>query len=202
VALLQRLHEAVAGRMELALDANCRLSEPDALVVGRALEEMGWAWFEEPTPRDPEVWARINRATTVPVSGCEPFTTLAQFAPYLEQRAVSIIQPDAGVCGISFAHDLGKRAHSLGIGLIPHNWHNGLMTMANAQLVAALPAPRLVELNVVQGPLQWEILRERPAIRDGYLLLPDRPGLGVELADDLEVRFPYIEGSWAAPVER
>jgi len=69
-------------------------------------------------------------------------------------------------------------------------------------MVAALPAPAVVELNAVQGPLQWEILREKPVIEDGHLVIPDGPGFGVELADDLEERFPYIEGSWAGKVER
>ena len=69
-------------------------------------------------------------------------------------------------------------------------------------MVAALPRPVMVELNMVQGPLQWEILREKPRIEDGYLELPDKPGLGVELAEGLEERFPYIEGSWGVKVER
>jgi L-alanine-DL-glutamate epimerase-like enolase superfamily enzyme len=45
-------------------------------------------------------------------------------------------------------------------------------------------------------------LREKPVIEDGHLVIPDGPGFGVELADDLEERFPYIEGSWAGKVER
>jgi len=98
--------------------------------------------------------------------------------------------------------EIGRRAHEFGVPMCPHNWHNGLMTMANAHLVAALPDPRVLELNMVQGPLQWEILREKPVIEDGHLELPDRPGLGVELADDLEARFPYIEGSWAVRISR
>jgi L-alanine-DL-glutamate epimerase-like enolase superfamily enzyme len=111
---------------------------------------------------------------------------------------------------------VGRKAHADygGIPLIPHNWHNGLMTMANAHMVAALPgidgreslpgkaASGMLELNMRQGPLQWEILREKPAIEDGYLILPDAPGLGVELADDIETRFPYIEGPWGTPIQR
>ena len=202
IALLEEVHRAVGHRMDLALDANCRLTEAEALRVGRALDDMRWAWFEEPTPRDPEVWARLSAALTTPVSGCEPFTTWPQFAPYLDGHAVDIVQPDAGVCGISMCSELGRRAQARGIGLIPHNWHNGLMTLANAHMVAALAEPRLVELNAVQGPLQWEILREKPTIRDGWLELPDAPGLGAQLADDLEARFPYVEGSWGVKVER
>ena len=55
---------------------------------------------------------------------------------------------------------------------------------------------------MIQAPLQWEILKEKPAIEGGYLTLPDAPGLGVDLADDLEARFPYIEGHYGIRVER
>ena len=79
---------------------------------------------------------------------------------------------------------------------------NGLMAMANAHLVAALPNPRVLELCRIQGPLQWGILAEKPLIRDGWLELPDRPGLGVQLAEGVDERFPYIEGYYAIEVRR
>jgi L-alanine-DL-glutamate epimerase-like enolase superfamily enzyme len=76
------------------------------------------------------------------------------------------------------------------------------MAMANAHLVAALPNPRVLELCMIQGPLQWGILKEMPTIQDGWLLLPEKPGLGVELAESLQERFPYVEGNYAVRVER
>jgi L-alanine-DL-glutamate epimerase-like enolase superfamily enzyme len=75
------------------------------------------------------------------------------------------------------------------------------MTMANAQLVAAIPNTRMLELCMIQRPLQWGILSAPPAIHDGYLELPERPGLGVELAEDLQARFPYLEGPYGVPVQ-
>ena len=68
--------------------------------------------------------------------------------------------------------------------------------------MAALPNPRVVELCMIQGPLQWGILAEKPAIEDGWLILPDKPGLGVELAEGLEERYPYIEGAYGIRVDR
>jgi L-alanine-DL-glutamate epimerase-like enolase superfamily enzyme len=55
---------------------------------------------------------------------------------------------------------------------------------------------------MIQGPLQWGILKEAPTIQDGWLLLPEKPGMGVELAECLQERFPYIEGHYAVRVER
>ena len=69
-------------------------------------------------------------------------------------------------------------------------------------IVVTIPKTRMLELCMIQGPLQWGILDTPPTIRDGYLELPDRPGLGVELAGDLEARYPYIEGPYGVPIER
>jgi L-alanine-DL-glutamate epimerase-like enolase superfamily enzyme len=189
--------------MELMVDGNQRLTEAQALQIGRALDELGWTWFEEPIPqKDVEGYARLNAALSLPVTGGEQYTLVEQFEPYLQHRAYGIVQADGGWCGLTEGMRIALRAHEFGVPVCPHNWHNGLMTMANAHLVAALPEPRVLELCMVQGPLQWEILRTPPVIRDGYLELPSRPGLGVELAEGLEERFPYLEGSWAEPVRR
>jgi L-alanine-DL-glutamate epimerase-like enolase superfamily enzyme len=97
---------------------------------------------------------------------------------------------------------IAETAHRYGVDVCPHSWHNGLMAMANAHMVAALPNPRVLERNMIQGPLQWAILAEKPDIEDGWLALPDKPGLGVDLATDVEGRFPYIEGHYAIQVVR
>jgi hypothetical protein len=55
---------------------------------------------------------------------------------------------------------------------------------------------------MIQGPLQWGILAEKPAIEQGWLVLPERGGLGVELAEGLQERFPYVEGHYAIQVRR
>jgi L-alanine-DL-glutamate epimerase-like enolase superfamily enzyme len=55
---------------------------------------------------------------------------------------------------------------------------------------------------MIQGPLQWGIFNQPPTIEQGHLLLPDRSGLGVELAPDVQERFPFVEGHYALTVER
>ncbi len=203
VALLRQVTEAVGKRMELMLDGNQRLSEPQALQIAHTLDELGWTWFEEPIPQtDIEGYARLNTAVKIPITGGEQYTTVAQFEPYLAKMAYAIVQADGGWCGLSEGMRIARRAWEFGVPMCPHNWHNGLMTMANAHLVAALPHPRVLELNMFQGPLQWEMLRQPPRIKDGYLELPAAPGLGVELAEDIEQRFPYVDGPWGVKVER
>ena len=138
----------------------------------------------------------------MPITGGESFTTLEQFRPYFEQQAYDIVQQDAGVCGITEVMRIVEVARRYGGDVCPHSWHNGLMAMANGHVVAALPNPRMLELCMIQGPLQWDILAEKPTIENGWLVFPDKPGLGVALGEDLEQRFPYIDGHYALQVQR
>jgi len=203
IRLLEEMTRAVDGRMELMVDGNQRLAEDQALEIARAMDELGWTWFEEPIPQaDLAGYARLNDAVDLPITGGEQYTRVEQFEPYLRQRAYGIVQADGGWCGLTEGMRIAESAHRFGVPHCPHNWHNGLMTLANAHLVAAMPEPRVLELCMVQGPLQWAILRDPPRMEAGYLFLPDAPGLGAALADDLEERFPYVEGSWAEPVVR
>jgi L-alanine-DL-glutamate epimerase-like enolase superfamily enzyme len=203
LGLVRELNQEIHGRMDLMLDGNCRLSEEQALAIATELDRLGFVWFEEPMPRDQiAAHTRLAAAVEMPISGGEVFTTSAQFRPYLDGHAYDIVQPDAALCGISEAHHIAGIAHRYGVPTTPHSWHNGLMAMEHAHLVAALAIPMPLELCQIQGPLQWAVLAEKPAIEDGYLILPDRPGLGVTLASNLEQTFPYIEGHYAVQVQR
>ena len=203
LGLVRDLAQTVDGRMELMLDGNCRLTEEQALPIALELDRLGFAWFEEPIARDNIAgYARIAAAVEMPITGGEGFTTAEQFRPYLEAKAYDIVQPDVGICGLTEGMNIATIADRYGARVCPHNWHNGLMAMANAHYVAALPHPKVLELCMIQGPLQWAVLRDAPDIQDGWLRFSDRPGLGVEISDDLENSFPYIEGGYAITVER
>ncbi|MEZ4680529.1 MAG: mandelate racemase/muconate lactonizing enzyme family protein [Caldilineaceae bacterium] len=203
LGLMREVTEAVNGRMELMLDGNQRLNVDDALIIAQELEWLGFTWFEEPIPQtDLEGYAKLNAAVDMPITGGEQFATLEQFRPYFEKKAYGVVQPDAGIAGITECLRIAAAAERYGVDFTPHSWHNGLMCMAHAHMMAALPFPRPVELCMIQGPLQWQILADPPLITKGKLLLPDAPGFGVQLAENLEDKFPYIEGHYAVTVER
>lgn len=102
LGLVRELTQTVNGRMELMLDGNQRLTEDQALTIAKELNRLGFTWFEEPIPQaDVDGYARLNAAVEMPITGGEQYTTLEQFRPYLEKRGYGIVQPDAGICGIS-----------------------------------------------------------------------------------------------------
>lgn len=203
LGLVRELHQAVAGRMQLALDGNCRLTLEEALPIAKELDRLGFAWLEEPIPwSDIDGYSTLVAAVEMPVTGGESFSTLEQFRPYIERRAYDIVQPDAGICGLTELVRIAEVAAHHGLKLYPHSWHNGLMAMAHAHAIAALPNLEILEVCQIQGPLQWGIAEESPQMVDGWLHLPDRAGLGIELAGDVAERFPHIEGHYAITVER
>ncbi len=202
IGLVRELVQAVNNRMELMLDANCRLNEEQALQIAKELDKLGFAWFEEPIPNSQiDAYVKLCAEVDLPISGGETMTTMEQFRPFLDKKAYDIVQQDVGICGISEGKRIAKMAYDYGVLTCPHNWHNGLMTMANAHFVSALPEPRVLELCMIQGPLQWDIISEKPKIENGWLIIPEKPGLGVELADNLEERFPYIDGPYGIVVK-
>jgi L-alanine-DL-glutamate epimerase-like enolase superfamily enzyme len=201
--LMTALHEAVGGRMDLMVDGNKRLTVAQGIEVAEGLDRLGFAWFEEPFGlKEIDAYARLTASVKMPITGGEQFTTLEQFKPYFDKHALSIVQPDVACCGLTEALRIAQMAQRYAVDLCPHNWHQGLMTMANAQLVAAIPNTRILELCMIQGPLQWAILSTLPDIQAGYLQLPNSPGLGVELSPNLEQQFPYIEGDYGVPIMR
>jgi len=202
LGLVRELAQVTTGRMELMLDANCRFTEDQAIEVAKETDRLGFKWFEEPIPGNQiDGYAKICASVDMPISGGETLTTPEQFRPYLDKKAYDIVQQDAGICGITGGMRIAERAYHYGVDTCPHNWHNGLMTMANAHFVASLPNPHVLELCMIQGPLQWDILATKPKIENGYLVLPNKPGLGVELAENLEERFPYVEGGYGIQVK-
>jgi L-alanine-DL-glutamate epimerase-like enolase superfamily enzyme len=203
IALYRELRQAVGDEFELMCDAGTQLSEEEALELGRGLDDLRFTWYEEPLDRrNVQGYVRLNRALDLPVTGGEALTTLEQFYPYLASGAYAIAQPDVGISGMTETWRIVQAAQRFGVHVCPHNWHNGLLTMMQANLVAALPDPHVLELCRHQGPLQWDVLSESPAILDGSLKLPDAPGYGVSVADSLEDRYPYVEGSWRLLVDR
>ena len=200
--LARAVTDAVGSRMELMLEGNSRLDEEQALRIGRWLDGRGWTWFEEPLPKEEvDGYARLNRALSIPITGGESNTRLADFEPFFEKGAYAMGQLDVGVCTLREALRICRRGREFGIPVFTQNWHNGLLTVANAHLLAALPEEHVLEQFTGQGPLQWGIIEENP-VADGWFTLPPGPGWGVELAGDLEAKFPWIPGRWGEQEER
>jgi galactonate dehydratase len=116
------------------------------------------------------------------------------YKQWIDRNAMDIVQPDSGIMGLTESWYVSRMAHLQGQLSAPHNWHDGLLTIANAHLGAGIPNLIMLELNQTYNPLRTDLFKEPLVIKDGFLELPGKPGLGVELIEDVARKFPFIPG--------
>lgn len=200
IPYLRRMREAVGPKFDLIQEANQRWTVEQCLEIAPVLEELKILWFEEPTRRNPDAYLRIKKALpTVKISGGETRSNRAELAEMVDSGAYDIVQHGADDAGMTEAWHMARMAHTRGKLLCPHNWQDGLVAIANAHLMAASANRFLLETNMTPNPLKEGLFKEKLAVRNGHLDIPEKPGLGVELKEGLEEQYPPIPGPWNIP---
>ena len=208
--ILQRLRQAVGPDFRLMHEGiGTQGGSLESIITdfAPALEELGFYWFEEAfggtALKHIDLFLQLKEALpTVKVSGGERFHERFETQEWLDRQALDIVQTDCNVTRLTENWYISRMAHLRGITSIPHNWHGGGSTMANAHFVAGIPNGEYCELNQTHNPLKEEIFVEPLTVVNGVMELPDKPGFGVELIDDVEKKFPYVEGGYNKPNPR
>ena len=128
---------------------------------------------------------------TVMISGGETKTTRFAFRDWIDRGAYDIVQADCNIVGITENWHIARMAHLKDRICCPHSWHGGLTKMSNAHLVAGIPNHLLLEVNQHYNPFQTELFKEPMIVKNSYIDLTDKPGLGIEIIDNPEQKFPY-----------
>ncbi|MBI2156354.1 MAG: mandelate racemase/muconate lactonizing enzyme family protein [Candidatus Rokubacteria bacterium] len=182
VERVRRVREAVGPDVGLLVDVNQGWDEATAIRVGRELEAFGLSWLEEPLPyEDLEGCARVAAALTTPVATGESDYGSLAMKRHLEARAADVLMPDlqrmGGVTGFLDAAALCQAWHQ------PVSSH--LFTETSCHLLAAAPNGLILE----HMPW-WDALFTEPlSVADGHVLVPERPGIGLELSAPALARF-------------
>jgi L-alanine-DL-glutamate epimerase-like enolase superfamily enzyme len=187
------MREAVGSDFDLIQEANTRWSVEQCLEVCPVLEELKFLWFEEPTRKNIDDYLKIKQALrTVRISGGEGMANRVEIMEWVDRGAYDIIQPGCDDAGVTETWHMARMAHTRGKLFCPHNWQDGLVAIANAHVMAAVPNRFLLESNMTPNPL----FKERLAVKNGHLDIPDRPGLGVALKEGLAEQYPPLQGPW------
>jgi D-galactarolactone cycloisomerase len=192
----RELREALGPDIRIMLDANQAWSVALAGRFAKSVAELDISWFEEPIRADaPQSdWMRLAKSSPVPLAAGENMRSEAEFEAALRNRAVKYLQPDiAKWGGFSAIFGIARRAASAGMIYCPHYLGGAVGLIASAHLLVAVGGDGLLEIDSNENRLRTEIFEPFPAIADGHLTLPDRPGLGWEPAAGLlgELRVPY-----------
>jgi L-alanine-DL-glutamate epimerase-like enolase superfamily enzyme len=170
-----------------------------ALRTAHMLANYGVAWFEEPLRPDAiEDYALLRSNSPVPISGGEVLTRRQSFQPWLEARALDIVQPDVTkVGGISEERRIGWMAQEHGVRFIPHGWNTAIGLAADLQLASAFFDTDLVEYLTGSAYVDEIVAQPWQLDSEGMLPIPNAPGLGIELDVDAVAR--YTKGAPLLP---
>lgn len=184
-----RLARRLAGdAVELSVDANWAYDLDDAVAVGRALADHGYAWFEEPlAPEDRAGYRALRRAVPVRLAAGESDFCAADALELIADRSIGLVQPDvARAGGISETWRIAELAQAHGVAYAPHvGWSGAVCAAASLQLAAAAEACVTYECMVFANPLREQMLvapvSVPAAMVEGRMPIPQGPGLGIEL---------------------
>lgn len=168
-----------------------------ARAVLKALEPFDLFFFEEPLPySDPWGYGELNRSTSVPVAGGECLTTLDEFRQFADLDGFTVAQPDAAWSGgLTEFMRIARMFDSRKQKIATHSWGAGVAQMQNLHAAFAAPNTTIIETPPAPGPLHIDLWGDTFVMRDGYVLPPEQPGLGVQLTDAIKARYPFVPGS-------
>lgn len=187
------LRKSIGPNVDIMVDDHGRGRSTSAVRLITALEPYRLLFFEEPCqPDDIESLVRVRAANlTTDLATGERLYSKWDYLPLLEKRLVDVIQPDlchAG--GITECKKIAALAEAYYVQLAPHNPQGPLSTAAAAHLALAIPNFLILEY-VRQEPYRDQAMQEAWVVEQGHLLVPDRPGLGVEMKEEVILANPY-----------
>jgi len=183
---IRTIRKAVGDDFVLAHDPVQRYNLFEALKVGRVLDELNYAWFEDPIPSaDIEGLVELNRVLDLPLHVGEFLFSISDFAEYIRRGALDVARLIAdNVGGISGSMRVGMLADAFNLECTPHNWGNPTDLAVHFHLELAMPNAYWFEMphpvTAADRPYQHQFRIDQ----DGYVLAPTEPGLGVPLDHD------------------
>lgn len=210
IELVGAIRDAVGPDVKLMVDANCGYDVATAIRVGKELEQFNLDWYEEPiTPDDLEGYRKIANTIQIPIAAGEAEFTRYGFRDLIEKGGVSIIQPNVSRAGgFTECKKIQAIASAHHIPYAPHTGSTAIVCLAaSMQLAAHLPNFLVYEYmrsdwnKNQKNPLRHELAKEPfEVFKDGYLEVPTKPGIGMELNEEVVQKYRVgagypIEGS-------
>lgn len=168
-----------------------------AMAVAKALEAYNLFFLEEPLHYTrPDWYSTLSAATSVPIAGGECLTAVCEWQTFIDMDSFRIGQPDASfTAGLhQFTLVAGMLAKK-GRTVAPHAWGAGASQMQNIHCGFACSNTVMLEVAPAYGPLHSELIGDSLQIEKGYVLPPEKPGLGITLTQDTINRYPFIPGT-------
>jgi L-alanine-DL-glutamate epimerase-like enolase superfamily enzyme len=189
VSLVEAVREAVGDEVDIAFDLHWRYNVSDAQRLAYELEPYGLMWLEDPVPPENiEAMRRVTKGTRTPICSGENYYMRFGFREALEKGALDIVAPDLQkVGGLLEGRKIADMADTHYVAVTPHCIASPVGTIASVHVGSAIPNFLALEWHGMSVPF-WEemvIGIEGPIMEEGYIKVPEAPGLGVELNEEV-----------------
>ena len=194
---MKAVREAVGWNVDVAIECHRGMRPAEAIELGRVLRPYRPYFYEDPIPDNLEAMRQVIRSCDIPVATGERFINPAEFDSLMTTTDVRYIRPDMCVAGgLTAGKKIAAEAEVRGVYVIPHNPLGPVSTAACLQLDACIPNFEVQEYPMANGVCRLDKEMKTPFhVENGYITLPEGPGLGIELIDDIDTVFPF-KGSY------
>jgi L-alanine-DL-glutamate epimerase-like enolase superfamily enzyme len=195
LAIAELLRDVVGSESSLAFDvsAHAGWTPSHAVWMARQLEAFELGWLEDALHHDDhDGWRRIHAAVSTPLATGERCWTLADYRRLVRSGGVDMILVDPGrVEGISAMKTIVDDAAAHRVRFVPHSWSSAVNTAAAIHVFAASQNGHVFEIKPSPSPMQHELVTRPFEQRDGWLDVPDVPGLGIEVDEEAVQRYGF-----------
>ena len=187
------VREAVGDEMDLLIEGHGRFNVPTGVKIAKELEQFKPMLFEEPVPPDNlEALKAVRDKSPVAISAGERLYNMRQYKDLFEMRAADYIQPDISHAGgIMELKKISAMAETHYIAFAPHNPSGPVANAATLQLAGCCTNFSILEIMYSDVPWRADVTNEELRYEDGYIYIPDKPGLGIEINEEACLAHPY-----------
>jgi galactonate dehydratase len=192
---VRRYREAVGDDVDLCIEIHRRLTPAEAVVLARGIEQYRPMFYEDPIlPDNFDAMGWVADRISIPIATGERLHTLQEFEMLLARGAVQYVRPDVCLAGgITGTKKIAAAAEARGVQVVPHNPLSPISTAACLQIAACIPNFAIQEYPLGEGVPPKSAMVETPlAVKDGFLLIPDTPGIGIEFSADSAQKHPPV----------
>ncbi len=188
--LLATFRKAVGPDVDMMLDTNFNFKTEGYIEVAKVVEPYKLMWLELDI-YDPDALLQIKQASKTPICSAECLTGTKSYRPFYEKHAMDVSMVDLPWNGYIESRRVASMADTYEIMMAPHNYYSHLSTFMNAHLCSVIPNLKILETDFDSVPWRDDIITELPDIKNGYLSLPKKPGIGAELNEKEIARHPW-----------
>ena len=194
VDILKRIigtfREAVGDKVDICLDIGDSFNGNGLFRIAEAMEPYN-LMFLEVDSNEPAAVLQIKQSVKIPICSGGILATAVAFKPFLDVRSMDIAMVEVAGSGFTQSRRIAALADTHEMNITPYNANSHLSTFMTAHLCASVPNVRIMGIDVDGAPWRDDIVTEVPEIKDGYLKIPRKPGLGVELNEKEIAKHPW-----------